>query len=106
MQGIKSIVSEYVFHFRLVSPYLPMVCLNIILFERVNDRSMQAVTIKMSNCQLCEIDFSTDDIVVLQEHFVPAHSVDAGTAKILVNLPQRIERLESRSEPNRDPLLN
>ncbi len=50
----------------------------------------------MSNCPLCELDLSTDDIVVLQEHFVTAHSVDTGTAKILINLLQRIERLESR----------
>jgi BMFP domain-containing protein YqiC len=60
----------------------------------------------MSNCPLCEIDFSTDDIVVLQEHFVTAHSVDTGTAKMLVNLLQRIERLESRLGPDRDPILN
>jgi hypothetical protein len=60
----------------------------------------------MSNCPLCEIDFSTDDIVVLQEHFVTAHSVDTGTARILVNLLQRIERLESRLGPDRDPILN
>ena len=60
----------------------------------------------MSNCPLCEIDFPTDDIVVLQEHFVTAHSVDTGTAKMLVNLLQRIERLESRLGPDRDPLLN
>ena len=53
----------------------------------------------MSNCPLCEIDFSTDDFVVLQEHFVTAHSVDTGTAKILTNL-------ESRLGPDRDPLLN
>ena len=45
----------------------------------------------MSICPLCEIDFSTDEIVVLQEHYVTAHSVDTGTAKILVNLLQRIE---------------
>jgi hypothetical protein len=62
--------------------------------------------IEMSNCPLCEIDFSTDDIVVLQEHFVTAHSVDTGTARILVNLLQRIERLESRLGPDRDPILN
>ena len=31
----------------------------------------------MSNCPLCEIDFPTDDFVVLQEHFVTAHSVDS-----------------------------
>ena len=49
----------------------------------------------MSNCPLCEIDFSTDAESVLQEHFVTAHSVDTGTARILVNLLQRIERLES-----------
>jgi hypothetical protein len=61
---------------------------------------------RMSNCPLCEIDFSTDDIVVLQEHFVTAHSVDTGTARILVNLLQRIERLESRLGPDRDPILN
>lgn len=60
----------------------------------------------MSNCPLCEIDISTDDIVVLQEHFVTAHSVDTGTARILVNLLQRIERLESRLGPDRDPILN
>ena len=60
----------------------------------------------MSNCPLCEIDFSTDDIVVLQEHFVTAHSVDTGTARILVNLLQRIERLESRLGWDRDPILN
>jgi hypothetical protein len=60
----------------------------------------------MSNSPLCEIDFSTDDIVVLQEHFVTAHSVDTGTAKILVKLLHRIERLESRLGPDRDPLLN
>ena len=60
----------------------------------------------MSNCPLCEIDFSTDDRVVLQEHFVTAHSVDTGTARILVNLLQRIERLESRLGPDRDPILN
>ena len=60
----------------------------------------------MSNCPLCEIDFSTDDIVVLQEHFVTAHSVDTGTARILVNLLQRIERLESRLGRDRDPILN
>jgi hypothetical protein len=60
----------------------------------------------MSNCPLCEIDFSTDDIVVLQEHFVTAHSVDTGTARILVNLLQRIERLESRLGPDRDTILN
>ena len=60
----------------------------------------------MSICPLCEIDFSTDEIVVLQEHYVTAHSVDMGTAKILVNLLQRIERLESRLGPDRDPLLN
>ena len=60
----------------------------------------------MSNCPLCEIDFSTDDFVVLQEHFVTAHSVDTGTAKMLVKLLQRIERLESRLGPDRDPLLN
>jgi hypothetical protein len=48
----------------------------------------------------------TDDIIVLQEHFVTAHSVDTGTARILVNLLQRIERLESRLGPDRDPLLN
>ena len=60
----------------------------------------------MSKCPLCEIDFSTDDIVVLQEHFVTAHSVDTGTARILVNLLQRIERLESRLGPDRDPILN
>jgi hypothetical protein len=60
----------------------------------------------MSNCPLCEIDFSTDDIVVLQEHFVTAHSVDTGTARILVNLLHRIERLESRLGPDRDPILN
>ena len=60
----------------------------------------------MSNCHLCEMDLSTDDIVVLQEHFVTAHSVDTGTAKILINLLQRIERLESRLGPDRDPLLN
>ena len=60
----------------------------------------------MSICPLYEIDFSTDEIVVLQEHYVTAHSVDTGTAKILVNLLQRIERLESRLGPDRDPLLN
>jgi hypothetical protein len=60
----------------------------------------------MSNCPLCEIDFSTDDIVVLQEHFVTAHSVDTGTARILVNLLQRIERLESRLGSDRDLMLN
>ena len=60
----------------------------------------------MSNCPLCEIDFSTDDFVVLQEHFVTAHSVDTGTAKMLVKLLQRIERLESRLGPDRDPILN
>ena len=60
----------------------------------------------MSNCPLCEIDFSTDDRAVLQEHFVTAHSVDTGTARILVNLLQRIERLESRLGPDRDPILN
>ena len=60
----------------------------------------------MSTCPLCEIDFSTDDFVVLQEHFVTAHSVDTGPAKMLVNLLQRIERLESRLGPDRDPLLN
>jgi BMFP domain-containing protein YqiC len=60
----------------------------------------------MSNCPLCEIDFSTDDIVVLQEHFVTAHSVDTGTAKMLVNLLQRIERLESRLGSDRDLMLN
>ena len=60
----------------------------------------------MSNCPLCEIDFPTDDFVVLQEHFVTAHSVDTGTARILVNLLQRIERLESRLGPDRDPILN
>jgi hypothetical protein len=60
----------------------------------------------MSNCPLCEIDFSTDDIVVLQEHFGTAHSVDTGTARILVNLLHRIERLESRLGPDRDPILN
>jgi hypothetical protein len=60
----------------------------------------------MSNCPLCELDLSTDDIIVLQEHFVTAHSVDTGTARILVNLLQRIERLESRLGPDRDPLLN
>lgn len=59
----------------------------------------------MSNCPLYEID-STDDIFVLQEHFVTAHSVDTGTAKILVNLLQRIERLESRLGQDRDPSLN
>jgi hypothetical protein len=32
--------------------------------------------IELSNCPLCEIDFPTDDIVILQEHFVTAHSVD------------------------------
>jgi hypothetical protein len=42
----------------------------------------------MSNCPLCEVDFSTDDIIVLREHFVTAHSVDTGTAKILINLLQ------------------
>jgi hypothetical protein len=60
----------------------------------------------MSNCPLCEIDFSTDDFVVLQEHFVTAHSVDTGTARILVNLLQRIERLESRLGSDRDLMLN
>jgi hypothetical protein len=60
----------------------------------------------MSNCPLCEIDFSTDDIVVLQEHFVTAHSVDTGTARILVNLLQRIERLESKLGSDRDLMLN
>ena len=50
----------------------------------------------MSNCTLSEIDFSTDDIVVPQEHFVTALSIDTETAKILVNILQRIERLESR----------
>jgi hypothetical protein len=59
----------------------------------------------MSNCPLCEID-STDNIVVLQGHFVTAHSVDTGTAKILINHLQRIERLDSRLGPDRDPLLN
>jgi hypothetical protein len=49
---------------------------------------------------------STDDIVVLQEHFVTAHSVDTGTAKILINLLQRIERLESRLGPDRETLVN
>jgi hypothetical protein len=60
----------------------------------------------MSNCHLCEMDLSTDDIVVLQEHFVTAHSVDTGTAKILINLLQRIERLESRLGPDRETLVN
>jgi hypothetical protein len=60
----------------------------------------------MSNCPLCELGLMTDDIIVLQEHFVTAHSVDTGTARILVNLLQRIERLESRLGPDRDPLLN
>jgi hypothetical protein len=60
----------------------------------------------MSNCPLCEMDFSTDDIVVLQGHFVTAHSVDTGTAKILINLLQRIERLESRLGPDRETLVN
>lgn len=60
----------------------------------------------MSNCPLCEIDFPTDDIVILQEHFVTAHTVDTGTTKILVNLLQRIEGLEFRLEPGRDLLLN
>ena len=60
----------------------------------------------MSNCPLCEIDFSTDEIVVLQEYYVTAHGVDTGTARILVNLLQRIERLESRLGPDRDPILN
>ena len=60
----------------------------------------------MSNCPLCELDLSTDDIIVLQEHFVTAHSVDTGTAKILINLLQRIERLESRLGPDRDTLVN
>jgi hypothetical protein len=60
----------------------------------------------MSNCHLCEMDLSTDDIVVLQEHFVTVHSVDTGTAKILINLLQRIERLESRLGPDRETLVN
>jgi hypothetical protein len=60
----------------------------------------------MSNCPLCELDLSTDDNIVLQEHFVTAHSVDTGTAKILINLLQRIERLESRLGPDRDTLAN
>jgi hypothetical protein len=60
----------------------------------------------MSNCPLCELGLMTDDIIVLQEHFVTVHSVDTGTAKILINLLQRIERLESRLGPDRDPLLN
>jgi hypothetical protein len=50
----------------------------------------------MGNCPLCEIDFSTGEIVVLQEYYITAHSVDTGPEKILVNLPQRIEMLESR----------
>jgi hypothetical protein len=60
----------------------------------------------MSNCPLCELDLSTDDNIVLQEHYVTAHSVDTGTAKILINLLQRIERLESRLGPDRDTLAN
>ena len=62
--------------------------------------------IVMSNCPLCELDLLTDDTSVLQEHFVTAHSVDTGTAKILINLLQRIERLESRLGPDRDTLVN
>jgi hypothetical protein len=60
----------------------------------------------MSNCHLCEMDLSTDDVFVFQEHFVTAHSVDTGTAKILINLLQRIERLESRLGPDRETLVN
>ena len=52
------------------------------------------------------MDLSTDDIVVFQEHFVTAHSVDTGTAKILINLLQRIEGLESRLGPDRETLVN
>jgi hypothetical protein len=43
-------------------------------------------TIEMSNYPLCKLGLSTDDIIVLQENFVTAHSVDMGTAKILINL--------------------
>ena len=60
----------------------------------------------MGNCPLCEIDFSTGEIVVLQEYYITAHSVDTGPEKILVNLPQRIEMLESRLGQDIDPLLN
>jgi hypothetical protein len=77
--------------------------------EKLNFEQIYSLVSKayyLDNCPLCEIDFSTDDIAVLQEHFVAAHSLDTGTAKILVNLLQRIERLESRLEPDRDPLLN
>jgi hypothetical protein len=77
--------------------------------EKLNFEQIYSLVSKayyLDNCPLCEIDFSTDDIAVLQEHFVIAHSLDTRTAKILVNLLQRIERLESRLEPDRDPLLN
>jgi hypothetical protein len=44
---------------------------------------------EIGNYPLCEIDFLTDNIIIFQEQFV---SVDTATTKVLINIPQRIER--------------
>ena len=52
-------------------------------------KQSSTLRIEISNYPLCEIDFLTDNTIIFQEHF---GSVGTAKTKVLINIPQRIER--------------